>query len=94
MVALLLICGVNLVQVGALMDNEIDGIGPGKARLYKTGTLIEGNEIVKVRAAGFYAWNECNKREEHVFNVYDPTIFGGDVLRGQFYQSAFSSFVL
>lgn len=72
----------------------IDGIGPVKARLYKTARIKDTGEIVRIQAAGFFAWNECNKREEHVFNVLDRSIFGGDIIRGQFYQSALERFVL
>lgn len=82
-------------RINTALENRadnVDGITPYKAKLYKTAMMKETGEFVAIRAAGHFAYNHITKREEHIFNVYDHTIFGTDVLRGQFYQNALDRF--
>jgi len=70
-------------------DMDVDGITPAKARLYKTATIKDTGEIVKVEAAGHMTHNPETNRMEHVFRVV-----GSDGYYGKLPQSVMHNYVL
>lgn len=79
----------NIKQLGS-DPNEVDGITPAKAMLYKTAVIKETGQHVSVRGAGHMMHNPETNRMEHAFNV---TGIGG-VQMGKLPQSVMHRFVL